>query len=365
MHILNIIQCTNLGGMEQASLRLMKGLQQRGHSLRVLSLNPIGKLGPLLTEADILNEGIAYCGRGGWRSFRNLLRKLDNNQTDALIMTGHNLMAMSALSNIAKDHRLLAIHYHHNGVKPDWQWRLIYEVARRKFNAITFPSDFIREEAIKICPKIEKISYTIRNPLTIPDIITDEQRQKARQILGIPYDVKVVGNAGWLIQRKRFDIFVRVAKEINVSEPDVFFVIAGDGVEQKRLRRLAIDLGIGEKILWLGWQKDLSNFYKSIDVLLFNSDWDAFPTTPQEAMSWGIPVVASNLHGGLHEIISDPKYGFLFITHDIGNLTDAVKILIHSMNPELGLNGREHIKNFCDTKKIARQVECFLLGGHQ
>jgi hypothetical protein len=48
MNIINIMQGTDLGGMEQASLRLMLGLKELGHSLQVLSLNPIGGLGPLL-----------------------------------------------------------------------------------------------------------------------------------------------------------------------------------------------------------------------------------------------------------------------------------------------------------------------------
>lgn len=362
MHILNIMQCTNLGGMEQASLRLMKGLQQLGHSCRVLSLNPLGEIEPLLAEADIAAEGMTYSGIGGWQSYKMLSHRLAGIQANGLLMTGHNLMAIAALGNIAKGHRLLAMHYHHKGVKPNWQWRLIYEAARRKFNIITFPSDFVRNEAIKICPAITKISYTVRNPLPIPETITHEQRQQARTALGIPANVKVVGNAGWLIERKRFDIFLRVAKEIIIAERDVFFAIAGDGVERKPLEQLANDLGISQHILWLGWQKDLSSFYKSIDVLLFNSDWDAFPTTPQEAMSWGVPVVASNLHGGLDEVISSSKYGFLFKSHDIKGLADAVKFLIQSEDTELGLNSRALIQEMCDATTISKQVESFLLG---
>ena len=360
MHILNIIQCTHLGGMEQASLRLMRGLQQLGHSCRVLSLNPIGEMGCLLAEAGIPAEGIAYSGIGGWKSYKILSRKLAGMQADGLLMTGHNLMAIAALGKVAKGHRLLAMHYHHKGVKPNWQWRLIYEAARQKFNIITFPSDFVRNEAIKICPTINKISYTIRNPLPIPEAVTHQQRQQAKMALDIPLNVKVVGNSGWLIERKRFDIFLRVAREVIVAERDIIFVIAGDGVERKALEQLANNLGISQHILWLGWQKDLSNFYKSIDVLLFNSDWDAFPTTPQEAMSWGVPIVASNLHGGLDEVINNAKYGFLFKNHDINSLADAVKFLIRSENTELRLNSRLRIQEMCDVTTVSKQVESFL-----
>ena len=59
MNILNIIQCTNLGGMEKSSLRLMVELKQRGHSIRLLSLNPIGKL-ENLNIAHILVEALHF-----------------------------------------------------------------------------------------------------------------------------------------------------------------------------------------------------------------------------------------------------------------------------------------------------------------
>ena len=62
MRILNLIQCANLGGMEQASLRLMKALQARGHELRLISLNPIAGLGPSTQKANIRPEGLIIRG---------------------------------------------------------------------------------------------------------------------------------------------------------------------------------------------------------------------------------------------------------------------------------------------------------------
>ena len=65
MKIINIMQGTDLGGMEQASLRLMLGLKKLGHSLEVLSLNPIGALGPLLEKMPSLPKGYRISAREG------------------------------------------------------------------------------------------------------------------------------------------------------------------------------------------------------------------------------------------------------------------------------------------------------------
>ena len=156
MRIINVIQCTNLGGMERASLRLMTGLKQRGHCCEILSLNPLGPLGPLLSEAGIPAAGLSYRGPWGLLSTLALRCALKNCSADALIVTGHNLMAMLAIGDICKGRRFLAIHFHHAGVKPFWQWRLIYAAACYQFQTVTFVSDFIRREAEAIYPPIAR-----------------------------------------------------------------------------------------------------------------------------------------------------------------------------------------------------------------
>jgi len=66
-----------------------------------------------------------------------------------------------------------------------------------------------------------------------------------------------------------------VARSVISARPDTIFVIAGDGPEAETMRSLSAELGIADHVRWLGWQSDIRQFYHSLDVLLFNSDWDA------------------------------------------------------------------------------------------
>ena len=345
--------------MEQVSLRLMRSLQSRGHVLQLMSLNPIGGLGPLLQAANIPHEGLPYAGRGGWLILPRLRRKLHGYKADALIMTGHHLLAMTALGDIPKGRRILAIHFHHAGVKSDWQWRLIYRLACSRFQAITFPSDFIRQEAERIYLPVSRLAHTIRNPLYMPVFPVAEQRQAARRTLGLPLNSPIIGNAGWLIPRKRFDVFLRTASVVATRCPEAHFVIAGDGGERSRLAALAASLNLTGRLTWTGWVQNMETFYHSLDMLLFNSDWDALPTTPQEAMSYGIPVVASAANGGLKEIISSPEWGFLLDRHEPETLAAAVVHLLK--NPaaalQMSLSGRERIRLTTNPEAIAIEHE--------
>ncbi|MBV5327034.1 MAG: glycosyltransferase family 4 protein [Chlorobium sp.] len=364
MKIVNIMQCTALGGMEQASLRLMIGLQEQGHSCEVISLNPVAGLGPLLEKQGIPVTGLPYLGKGGWRSFPLIWRALRTVRADALIMTGHHLLAMLALGNLCRGRRLLAIHFHHTGVKPSWQWRLIYRIACNSFQAITFPSDFIRNEAEMLFPPLKSVAHTVYNPLPSLPCSSVESRLLARHSLGLPLDIPIIGNAGWLIPRKRFDLFLQVAAKVLQSVPNALFLIAGDGEERTRLEALAAQLKISERIKWLGWQRDMTPFYHSIDVLLFNSDWDAMATTPLEAMGHGVPLVASNIHGGLKEIITGNEYGYLISTHDVDAL--AARVVFYLRNPldakKIAMAGRKRVAEVSSPPKLTSRVEELLLG---
>jgi glycosyltransferase involved in cell wall biosynthesis len=136
------------------------------------------------------------------------------------------------------------------------------------------------------------------------------------------------------------------------------FLIAGDGLMREQLASQAERLGIQARIRWLGWQKDLEDFYNSIDLLLFNSDWDAQARTPLETMARGIPVVASVREGGTNEFILDKSMGVLFIDHDVQGLAGAVCDLMANREELLAMGraARERVRVHGSPEKHARNV---------
>ncbi len=334
-NILHIMQCANLGGMEKSTLEMMSAARSLGCSNRLISLNPIGGLGPLLKERGIPAKGLDYRGPAGALSLPEMAWAFREGVcSDGVVMTGHNLAAFAALAGHKCKKRVLFVHFHHEGVMPRLQWRVVYAAAMQIFPRIAFCSDFIREEAEDIYPALRKISVTRPDCFRLPPVSSERDRAAARKLLGISDGVAVVGNAGWLIQRKRWDVFLRTAARVASERPDTVFVACGDGPMRQELTELSRALGLGDRVRWLGWQKDLTNFYLSLDVLLFNSDWDALGLTPLEAACFGVPTVASVLHGGLGEVVHSERLGFLSSRHDEDWLAEKTILLLR--NRELG-----------------------------
>ena len=165
MKVLIVIQCTNLGGMEKCALLLAEELISLGLQVEFLSLNPLGALAPLLHDAGIPASSAGYRGFAGWRSFLATRRVLRANRADAMIMVGHNLMAMLAAGTKWRGRQVLCMHFHHAGVKRTWAWRLIYKLAAHRFRAIVFPSNFIFDEACRIAPFVRPRGVSSRTRL--------------------------------------------------------------------------------------------------------------------------------------------------------------------------------------------------------
>ncbi len=131
-----------------------------------------------------------------------------------------------------------------------------------------------------------------------------------RRQRGLPENAPVVAGVGRLRRQKNFPLFLRVAGEVLKNLPEVRFVIAGDGPEKKDLESLARDLGIADRVNFLGHISDLKKLYEAIDVLLITSLTEGTPLTLLEAMAMGVPVVAARVDG-LSEVLEDGQDAYL------------------------------------------------------
>ena len=119
-------------------------------------------------------------------------------------------------------------------------------------------------------------------------------------------------------------------------------IIVGDGVLMDGLKTQVKELGIGNNVKFLGWRYDIPEILSVSDVFVLPSVTECFPITILEAMSVGIPVVATKV-GGVPEEVSDGETGLLVPSENPIALAQAITALLD--NPELAQNmgkaGRE------------------------
>lgn len=115
----------------------------------------------------------------------------------------------------------------------------------------------------------------------------------------------------------------KLAIEFLVKQPNAYLTIVGDGSELNSLKRYAEQLGVTERIHWVGFVNELDKYYREADFLLMLSYFEAFPYSVLEAMSYGTPVIAVPV-GGVPEIIKTGVNGWLVKDYSVTNLADKL-----------------------------------------
>jgi glycosyltransferase involved in cell wall biosynthesis len=122
-------------------------------------------------------------------------------------------------------------------------------------------------------------------------------REEARDALGLPQDLTIIGNNARLSDQKNPLLFLEVAKAITEKHPYVRFVWVGDGPLRETCERFISENGLTDKVLLYGYRDDTEAIVAAYDVFLLTSRYEGLPYAPIEAMRAGVPIVATDVVG--------------------------------------------------------------------
>lgn len=158
---------------------------------------------------------------------------------------------------------------------------------------------------------------------------------------GSTVDVLAVAH---LIGEKGIDHLIHALARLD-DEP-VSLTVAGDGPREEELRALAADLGLADRVDFLGLRDDVDRLMREADIFVHPAVWeDAFPWTVIEAMASGCPVVASRV-GGIPEQIVHEESGLLVPPGDEAELARSLRRLTNDeeLRLQLGRAARERVE---------------------
>jgi len=137
--------------------------------------------------------------------------------------------------------------------------------------------------------------------------------------------------------------------------------LAGDGPLQPEMKRLAADLGIRDRIHFLGARRDVDSLLAQSQLFILSTRSEAFPYTVIEAMRAGLPVVSSDA-GGIREAVEDATTGFLVPIKNPTSLGDALHRLIvdPQLRSSMGAAGRRRfIEHFTVEKMVEKTFRIY------
>ncbi|MDX6409365.1 MAG: hypothetical protein QOE13_2436 [Gaiellaceae bacterium] len=195
--------------------------------------------------------------------------------------------------------------------------RFARDVELRHAAHVFTPSSYLRELALAWGVAPERVTVLPNPAPVLPEL---PPRDELRRTFGL--NGATLAFAGRLTAQKSLDRALEAVAGVDA----VHLVIAGEGPDRSQLEARARELGIAERVSFLGAQprERVVELFRAADAAILSSSWENFPHTVVEALATGTPVLAMEA-GGVAEVVRDGENGLLVPAGDTAALGEAVR----------------------------------------
>ncbi len=185
-----------------------------------------------------------------------------------------------------------------------------------------------------------------------------DEKNRIREKWKLRPEEAVIGIVSKLWEGKGHATLIEAVKELTKDIKDVRLVIVGEGYLQDELVKHVARLGLGDRVLFTGFQMDVSEIIATFDVAVLPSFFEGMGRVILEAMAMAKPVVASRV-GGIPDLVEDGRNGFLVQPGDVKALAAAIKRLLtdKELAGEMGSRGRKMVDEKFNSDIMVRSIE--------
>jgi glycosyltransferase involved in cell wall biosynthesis len=197
----------------------------------------------------------------------------------------------------------------------------------------------------------------IRNGVDVRHFVPVESSDKVniRRLFGIPEKAFVIGSTGRLSREKNYKMLVRCFARLRTVYPDVWLIIAGDGVDRPEIESELRHSGVSNYCILSGIQSDVLPWLHAMDVFCLTSLTEGCSIALLEACSCGLPAVVTDT-GGNAEIVKHNVSGFVVPVHDEIAYTESLKLLHENttMRKQMGSESAKIVSEFFTIERTAQ-----------
>ena len=363
INVLHIVLSLETGGLENGIVNLLNGADNNSFQVDVLCLRAKGELVKRITNE---NSQVFFDGNAD-SSIITAIRKINkvcrSKKYQILHTHGWATMLAGYISHFMTGMPKIINGEHGTIYSQSLKQILIQRFLFRQMDLnLTVSVDLKR----KICKKFhqpENRFQPIVNGVNSEKFKPEPaQRNNIRNSLGFQPGDFIVGSVGRFVPVKNYPCLIRAFKDFSEKNLDSRLLLVGDGPDRGALEELIHEYNLGDKVVLTGRRDDMPSVLNALDVFVLASFSEGLSNTILEAMSSGLPVIASNV-GGNPEIIINGRTGYLFEVNNDRELSAYFDELYE--NPEklkfFADNSRELIEsNFSVTTMVGMYEATYL-----
>lgn len=316
-----------------------------------------------LSEETLESMGvdITYLAKGKFdpTTLGALLRIIDKKQIDVLHLHGYGATTFGRVAAALRGLPVV-LHEHANLTSTPWFQR-VADVCLERFTDIAIAvsestAEFV-VHARRVRPSRVKVVY-LGAPLDeFGRARTPDEIAAARHELGAAPGDFVIGTVTRLHESKGNSYLVDAARIVLDARPDARFLLFGEGPLLDGLKAQAAALGLGDRFIFGGFQKDVARVLSTFDLSVFPSLWEGTPLTLFEALAAGRPIVATDADG-LLDVLTDGRDALIVPKRDAAALARRILELMNdpALRGSIAAEGRVTAKDY-DIAAFVRKME--------
>jgi glycosyltransferase involved in cell wall biosynthesis len=251
----------------------------------------------------------------------------------------------------------IVVHFHGYG-----DFKLFHKIFIPKVNQYIAISEFIKN--ILIIKGIPKGAIKLLPNPVVGKVIPSGTKEVVCKQYGINQDEIIFGIFGRIVRWKGHIEFINATEKVVKSIPNAKAVIVGDYSDgdisyQEKIEKMVAEKQLENKIVFTGYIKEVERIYSIMDLVVHTSiDPEPFGLVITEAMSYGIPVIASNL-GAPKEIITDGIDGYIVDPTSTEILASKIIELLTNIDrrESMGKLAKEKVLKKYNIKNYTREIE--------
>jgi len=231
----------------------------------------------------------------------------------------------------------------------DWKRNLLQRMDQyviRSFDVISAHCEDTRRKTVALGIPEERVRTLICGFEAPKVAILPCERQRRRAQYGVRPGEIVLANIARLYPEKAQEALLRIFRRILQRHPQTRLWIVGIGPLESRLKALATEMGLNDRVSFLGFIDDLPSFLPLVDIHVNSSTAEGVPLAICSGLAAGLPIVATEV-GGLPEILDYGRCGVLVPRDDEAGFAAAVSHLIEHPDERarLAATGQRFIEN--------------------
>jgi len=236
-------------------------------------------------------------------------------------------------------------------------WRMRKQASNLLVDRTIAVSQGVRDALVRDHHVPARKVVLIRNGIDVTEFCPGRPDAAFVSSTGVGEATPLVGVAAALHPRKGHECLFQAATRVAKEFPEVQFMLAGEGPRECELKALSRQLGLRDRVRFLGFVGDMISFYRAVDLVVLSSFYEGLPLTLLEAMACGKAIVGTDVCG-TREVVEDGATGVLVPAGDADSLAGAILRLLRNpgMRESMGKAGRRRVQQMFGFEEMVKRT---------